>query len=160
METAGIGASIATCLYKTHDVPTLLCHLIHRQPWTRISDKGDVQIFNCEWILYLNRWCCLSQVGAVSKCIEAPYNQTMAKPKRMNFTIQWVPLSLRYSGSYTPVLNVTQTVFLLDWRPAGLRHLLSCRNFREEPFILPGIVGTSRSPNSRRLPSFPPAGSH
>ncbi|XP_045455912.1 zinc finger MYND domain-containing protein 10 [Melitaea cinxia] len=46
MEAAGIGASISTNLYKTFDVPSLLCHLIQLQPWRKVNDKGDIQIFN------------------------------------------------------------------------------------------------------------------
>ncbi|KAL0811990.1 hypothetical protein ABMA28_009388 [Loxostege sticticalis] len=46
MEMAGVGASMATNLYKTHDVPALLAHLIQLQPWRRTDDKGELQTFN------------------------------------------------------------------------------------------------------------------
>ncbi|XP_047520304.1 zinc finger MYND domain-containing protein 10 [Pieris napi] len=45
METAGVGASISTNLYKTYDVPSLLCHLINLTPWKKIGDGGETQIF-------------------------------------------------------------------------------------------------------------------
>lgn len=48
MEVAGVGASIATCLYRTHDAPALLSHLLQAEPWRRITDSGDEQTFNCE----------------------------------------------------------------------------------------------------------------
>lgn len=49
MEVAGAGASIATNLYKTYDVPSLLSHLLQLEPWQRTDDKGDLQTFNCEF---------------------------------------------------------------------------------------------------------------
>ncbi|XP_021207310.2 zinc finger MYND domain-containing protein 10 isoform X2 [Bombyx mori] len=51
MEVAGIGASISTNIYKTHDVPSLLCHLITQEPWKRSNEQGEMQIFN------FGRWC-------------------------------------------------------------------------------------------------------
>ncbi|CAH0403026.1 unnamed protein product [Chilo suppressalis] len=50
MESAGVAASMATNLYKTHDVPSLLAHLLQLQPWRRVDDKGNLQTFN------LGRW--------------------------------------------------------------------------------------------------------
>jgi hypothetical protein len=47
METAGVAASMATNLYKTHDVPSLLAHLIQLEPWRKTDDKGQLQTFNC-----------------------------------------------------------------------------------------------------------------
>ncbi|XP_034825990.1 zinc finger MYND domain-containing protein 10 isoform X1 [Maniola hyperantus] len=46
MEVVGVGASISSNLYKTYDVPSILCHLIQLEPWRRIDDKGELQIFN------------------------------------------------------------------------------------------------------------------
>ncbi|XP_013145757.1 PREDICTED: zinc finger MYND domain-containing protein 10 [Papilio polytes] len=46
MEAAGSGVSIATNLYKTNDVPSILCHLLQLEPWKKVNDKGDIQIFN------------------------------------------------------------------------------------------------------------------
>ncbi|CAG9792736.1 unnamed protein product [Diatraea saccharalis] len=50
METAGVAASMATNLYKTHDMPSLLSHLLQLEPWKRFDDKGNLQTFN------LGRW--------------------------------------------------------------------------------------------------------
>ncbi|KAJ0171510.1 hypothetical protein K1T71_013060 [Dendrolimus kikuchii] len=46
MEVAGFGASIATNLYKTNDVPSLLAHLTQQEPWKRRDEKGDWEYFN------------------------------------------------------------------------------------------------------------------
>ncbi|XP_038218288.1 zinc finger MYND domain-containing protein 10 [Zerene cesonia] len=46
MEVAGVGPSISTNLYKTYDVPSILCHLINLQPWKKVGDSGDVQMFH------------------------------------------------------------------------------------------------------------------
>ncbi|OWR42439.1 zinc finger MYND domain-containing protein 10 [Danaus plexippus plexippus] len=46
MEVAGVGASISTNLYKTFDVPSILCHLLQLEPWKKVNDNGDMQIFN------------------------------------------------------------------------------------------------------------------
>ncbi|CAH2057261.1 unnamed protein product, partial [Iphiclides podalirius] len=46
MEVSGLGACSATNLYKTNDVPSILCHLLQLEPWRRINDKGDLQVFN------------------------------------------------------------------------------------------------------------------
>ncbi|XP_013191818.2 zinc finger MYND domain-containing protein 10 [Amyelois transitella] len=51
MEVAGVGASLATNLFKISDVPSLLAHLIELQPWKRMNDKGDMEVFN------YGRWC-------------------------------------------------------------------------------------------------------
>lgn len=48
MEAVGVGASIATNLYKSNDVPSLLSHLLQLQPWRRTDEKGELQTFNCE----------------------------------------------------------------------------------------------------------------
>lgn len=48
MELAGIGALISMSLYKTHDVPSLLAHLLQLGPWRRNNEKGDIEVFNCE----------------------------------------------------------------------------------------------------------------
>ncbi|KAI8432801.1 hypothetical protein MSG28_013751 [Choristoneura fumiferana] len=45
MEAAGVGASIATNLYKTHDVPSLLAHLLQLEPWKRTNEAGDLETF-------------------------------------------------------------------------------------------------------------------
>ncbi|XP_072948432.1 zinc finger MYND domain-containing protein 10 [Epargyreus clarus] len=75
MEAAGAGASIATNLYKTYDVPSVLCHLLQQEPWKKIDDKGDIEVFNYgrwskaqdEDITQLHRseaqlWLCLRQL--------------------------------------------------------------------------------------------------
>ncbi|XP_045505367.1 zinc finger MYND domain-containing protein 10 [Colias croceus] len=75
MEVAGVGASISTNLYKTYDVPSILCHLINLQPWKKVGDFGDIQIFNfgrwtkpsAEDLLQMHRseaqlWLCLRQL--------------------------------------------------------------------------------------------------
>ncbi|KOB52242.1 putative Zinc finger protein MYND domain-containing protein, partial [Operophtera brumata] len=46
MEQAGIGALISTSLYKTHDVPSLMAHLLQLAPWRRNNEKGDLEVFN------------------------------------------------------------------------------------------------------------------
>ncbi|XP_026332713.1 zinc finger MYND domain-containing protein 10 [Hyposmocoma kahamanoa] len=46
MEAAGTGASVATNLYKTNDVPSLLSHLLQLEPWRRTDEKGHLQMFN------------------------------------------------------------------------------------------------------------------
>ncbi|KAG6461714.1 hypothetical protein O3G_MSEX012809 [Manduca sexta] len=75
MEVAGIGASLATNLYKTQDVPSLLCHLIMHEPWMKRNDSGDLEVFNygrwtkptTEDLTQLHRseaqlWLCLRQL--------------------------------------------------------------------------------------------------
>ncbi|XP_053618333.1 zinc finger MYND domain-containing protein 10 [Plodia interpunctella] len=75
MEIAGVGASMATNLFKISDVPSLLAHLIELQPWKRANDKGDMELFNYglwnkasdEEIAQLHRteaqlWLCLRQL--------------------------------------------------------------------------------------------------
>ncbi|XP_063633402.1 zinc finger MYND domain-containing protein 10 [Cydia splendana] len=46
MEGAGVGASIATGLYKTNDVPSILAHLLQEAPWHRTTESGELQAFN------------------------------------------------------------------------------------------------------------------
>ncbi|XP_035452063.2 zinc finger MYND domain-containing protein 10 [Spodoptera frugiperda] len=46
MEVGGAGASISTNLYKTHDVPSLLTHLLLHEPWMKRNDSGELQTFN------------------------------------------------------------------------------------------------------------------
>lgn len=49
MEVVGVGASISSNLYKTYDVPSILCHLIQLEPWRRVDEKGELQMFNCKF---------------------------------------------------------------------------------------------------------------
>lgn len=49
MEVGGAGASISTNLYKTHDVPSLLTHLLLHEPWMKRNDSGELQTFNCKY---------------------------------------------------------------------------------------------------------------
>ncbi|XP_050671510.1 zinc finger MYND domain-containing protein 10 isoform X2 [Leptidea sinapis] len=46
MEIAGVGACIATNLYKTYDIPSIISHLLTMEPWRRITDSGYMEIFN------------------------------------------------------------------------------------------------------------------
>ncbi|XP_041974306.1 zinc finger MYND domain-containing protein 10 isoform X1 [Aricia agestis] len=46
IESTGVGASLSTNIYKTHDLPSLLCHLIQLQPWRKFDDKGNLLMFN------------------------------------------------------------------------------------------------------------------
>ncbi|KAI5641293.1 MYND finger domain-containing protein [Phthorimaea operculella] len=46
MEAAGAGASISTNLYKTHDVPSLISHLLELEPWKRTNQNADLETFN------------------------------------------------------------------------------------------------------------------
>ncbi|VVC98949.1 unnamed protein product [Leptidea sinapis] len=46
MEIAGVGACIATNLYKTYDIPSIISHLLTMEPWRRITDSGNMEIFN------------------------------------------------------------------------------------------------------------------
>ncbi|XP_075985801.1 zinc finger MYND-type containing 10 [Anticarsia gemmatalis] len=46
MEVGGAAASIATNLYKTHDVPSLLTHLLLHEPWQRRDENGELTTFN------------------------------------------------------------------------------------------------------------------
>ncbi|CAB3229726.1 unnamed protein product [Arctia plantaginis] len=75
MEITGAAASIATNLYKTHDVPSLLSHLILHEPWKRIDEKNELLTFNfgrwtkpsAEELNQLHRseaqlWLCLRQL--------------------------------------------------------------------------------------------------
>ncbi|KOB52127.1 Zinc finger protein MYND domain-containing protein [Operophtera brumata] len=54
MEQAGIGALISTSLYKTHDVPSLMAHLLQLAPWRRNNEKGDLEVFNYDLVLAKN----------------------------------------------------------------------------------------------------------
>ncbi|XP_063547405.1 zinc finger MYND domain-containing protein 10 isoform X2 [Cydia strobilella] len=75
MEGAGVGASIATGLYKTNDVPSILAHLLQEEPWHRATESGELQTFNFgRWVkppnderLQMHRtevqlWLCLRQL--------------------------------------------------------------------------------------------------
>ncbi|CAH0596960.1 unnamed protein product [Chrysodeixis includens] len=46
MDVGGAAASISTNLYKTHDLPSLLTHLLLHEPWKKNNDKGELQTFN------------------------------------------------------------------------------------------------------------------
>nr|XP_026499365.1 zinc finger MYND domain-containing protein 10 [Vanessa tameamea] len=95
MEVAGIGASISTNLYKTYDVPSILCHLIQLQPWRKVNDKGDIQIFNfgrwskpsAEDLSQLHRseaqlWLCLRQLLLEPRL---PHHYTIDECRRSSF---------------------------------------------------------------------------
>ncbi|CAG5055031.1 unnamed protein product [Parnassius apollo] len=75
MEAAGLGASIAINLYKSNDVPSIVCQLIQMEPWKKLNENGELQIFkfgrwsrpNSEDLSHMHRgeaqlWLCLRQL--------------------------------------------------------------------------------------------------
>ncbi|XP_028162273.1 zinc finger MYND domain-containing protein 10 homolog, partial [Ostrinia furnacalis] len=95
MESVGVGASMATDLYKTHDVPSLLAHLISLRPWTRSNDSGEQQIFihgrwskpSAEDLSQMHRseaqlWLCLRQLLLEPRL---PHHYTIDDTRRSTF---------------------------------------------------------------------------
>ncbi|CAK1591178.1 unnamed protein product [Parnassius mnemosyne] len=75
MEAAGLGASIAINIYKSNDVPSILCQLIQMEPWKKFNENGELQMFkfgrwsrpNSEDLSHMHRseaqlWLCLRQL--------------------------------------------------------------------------------------------------
>ncbi|XP_049880056.1 zinc finger MYND domain-containing protein 10 [Pectinophora gossypiella] len=84
MDAAGAGASIATNLYKTHDVPSLLSHLLQLEPWKRTNDKGDLETFNFgRWTLQTSEE--LSQMHRSEAQLWLCLRQLLLEPRLANY---------------------------------------------------------------------------
>ncbi|XP_023947226.2 zinc finger MYND domain-containing protein 10 [Bicyclus anynana] len=95
MEVVGVGASISSNVYKTYDVPSILCHLLQLEPWRRVDDKGELQIFTFgrwskpseEDYIQLHRseaqlWLCLRQLLLEPRL---PHHYTIDECRRAAF---------------------------------------------------------------------------